>query len=95
MKEFSEFINTNKQSEYNRVEKHFASNIDYNGDCHSDLVLLSINSDGKYVLEFYVKQTNSDFNLEKLMKFDSPLRFVTFVDFDASGTVDIVLVMGE
>ncbi len=42
-KPFSDILNTqNKPTSYNKIDKHYTTNIDYNGDCHSDLVILSI-----------------------------------------------------
>ena len=37
---------------FNLVQRHFASNIDFTGDCHSDLVILS-KANGNSILEFY------------------------------------------
>ena len=45
-------MNDDKLQTFNRVQKHFASNIDFTGDCHSDLVILS-KANGNSFLEFY------------------------------------------
>lgn len=43
---------------WNRVDKHFASIVDVNGDCHADLVLLSKESDTVTAIEIFVKKSN-------------------------------------
>ena len=41
-KNFTDYLNNNQPSTtFNEVDLHFSSNIDFTGDCHSDLVILS------------------------------------------------------
>ena len=41
-KNFTDYFNNPKSSTtFNEVDQHFSSNIDFTGDCHSDLVILS------------------------------------------------------
>lgn len=35
---------------FNKVNKHYTSNVDFDGDCNSDLVILSINKVGENIL---------------------------------------------
>lgn len=42
-------MNKNKKNSFKIVDKHFASNIDFTGDCHSDLVLLSQDEGKSYL----------------------------------------------
>lgn len=87
-------MNGNNADTYNRVDKHFTSNVDFDGDCHSDLVILSVNNTNS-VLQFYQKQTNSKLTPSAQLQFNMTVKFYTVIDVDASGTVDIVLVMGD
>ena len=59
---FENYMNGDKLQTFNLVQRHFASNIDFTGDCHSDLVILS-KANGNSILEFYERSTNSGFKI--------------------------------
>lgn len=46
---FTEYLNSGLTT-FNSVRKHFTANIDYSGDCHSDLVILAVSSSNKGLL---------------------------------------------
>lgn len=74
------------------MKKHFTAQVDFTGDCYSDLIIVSSKGTGS-VLEFYTKETNSKFSAPKILSFDEEITFMTVEDIDGSGTIDIVIVV--
>ena len=58
------------------------------------MVLLSSNSDGKSVLEFYERQ-NKNFDFTTEIEFEEQINSFTFADLDSSGTIDLILIVKE
>ena len=88
------------------MDLHFASVIDLNNDCFSDLMIVSYQESQKsvnkttnsktYQLEVYEKQSNNNYSLARTVKLlDSTssieeIHMVTFSDLDNAGSVDLV-----
>ena len=63
------------------ADPHYNSFIDLNGDCKSDLFLVSKNQKEQNYLEIYLKQIDGTFCLVEFSLFQFKLKGISFGDF--------------
>lgn len=71
---------------YQGVGKHFAAMVDYNGDCFSDILMLS----GNGTLEIYLKNNHNKYDYSTL-KLSKNISWLSLADLDNNGATDIFL----
>lgn len=76
--------------EFDSLGAHFASLIDYSGDCMADLVMMA-NRNGTKIIEFYQALQNGNLSQSTILKFDSTLQSFSFTDANFDGAIDLVL----
>ena len=64
--------------------------IDVNGDCFSDIVMLSGSSNNK--LELYIKNNHNGYDYSE-MSIGKNVTWMSFGDFDSNGSPDIFFVV--
>lgn len=69
------------------ASKHFASMIDINGDCFSDIVLVSGSNNN--LLEFYTKNQANNF-VYSSVDLGKSIFWLSFADIDANGATDLL-----
>jgi hypothetical protein len=74
---------------------HFAANLDFNSDCNSDLLLLSMSSGSNSVLECFQKANGNSYQQMPLITLPKNVAWLTFADLDSNGAVDLFLVAAE
>ena len=79
----------------NSVSLHFSAVIDVNGDCNSDLVLVSNSNGLNSAIEFYVKSNNNLYKQLPSLSVSKNITWLTFADVDANGAIDILLIALE
>jgi hypothetical protein len=69
---------------------HFAAQVDVNGDCYADLVMVSGSNNSN--LEVYIRDhlNNYQANVYDLQK---NITWLTIADFDANGAMDLLIVV--
>ena len=82
----------NGPSTYNTVSSHFAAQIDINGDCFSDLVMLS--GANNNLLEIYTKNNHNSYEYS-FIDLTKNMKWMSFTDLDANGAPDMLLVSLE
>jgi hypothetical protein len=85
----------NPSQDYNPVSLHFAANIDFNGDCNSDLVMVSLSSKLNSVIEFYQKANNNNYEQLSTQTYGKNISWLTFADLDSNGAPDLFIVAQE
>lgn len=88
---FASFVINPSQS-YNAVSMHFAANLDFNSDCNSDLLLLSLSADNNSVLECFQKANGNSYQQLPSITLPKNVVWLTFTDLDSNGAVDLFLV---
>jgi len=83
---------TNPPTSFEIANKHFAAIVDINGDCSSDIVLLSGLNNG--YLEIYTKRPNNLYTYEQI-SLNLNVSWLTFADLDANGAIDIFIIAYE
>jgi hypothetical protein len=79
---FSRYI-VNAGQNYNPVSLHFAANIDFNGDCNSDLIIVSKSNEGlNSVLEFYQKSNGNTYQQLSTLSLGKNITWLTYADLD-------------
>lgn len=66
--------------------------IDINGDCNSDLVLVSSQNNMNSFIEFYIKGNNNLYNQLGSLNIYKNITWMTFSDIDSNGGVDMLFV---
>ena len=80
---------------FNMVDKHFASIADFDGNCESDLFMLSKNGSNSY-FEFYLKLATGKYEKQKnVMMYSDTIHFLTFLDLDSNGAIDLVMIVSN
>ena len=88
VREFDSFVNKPNNTEgfpiypavvYPQLDQHYASLVDVDGDCMTDLVLISGNSTSKY-LEFYTNLQNGLLSQPKFVPISSNVKSMSFTD---------------
>lgn len=77
---------TNLPSSLQPPSQHFASMIDVNGDCFSDVVLLSGN-----LLEMYSKNNHNKYDYSSIT-INKTISWLSLADLDNNGANDLFLV---
>jgi hypothetical protein len=85
----------NPSQNYNAVGLHFAANLDFNGDCNSDLLLLSVAGGNNSVLECFQKANGNSYQQLPSLLLPKNVSWLTFADLDSNGAVDLFLVAAE
>ncbi|EGR28592.1 integrin alpha fg-gap repeat 1 [Ichthyophthirius multifiliis] len=96
--EFSTLISLNSEciqypQQFKFANPHFSSFLDFNGDCRADLVIHSINDQGKQQVELWEKLENNKFCLKQIQiskSQDFDLKSFTLLDINFDGSVDFI-----
>ena len=82
----------NGPKSYLTVQKHFASMIDVNGDCFSDIVLVA--GAGSNILEFYIKNNHNGYEYSSV-DLGKNVSWLNFADLNSDGATDLFFVSYE
>lgn len=69
--------------------------VDINGDCFSDLVLISNSDSMNSVIEFHLKENNNIYREWMVLDTKANIKWMSFADFDKNGAVDLLLLIEE